>query len=599
MHRILLLCTVFSMCPAGWPSARASELLIEAESFVDKGGWVVDQQFVEQMGSPFLLAHGLGRPVIPAVSRVQVPKADTYRLWVRTRNWVPGDWEAPGRFRVRVNGKVLPAEFGAEGAAWHWQDGGDVKLPAGETELALLDLTGFDGRCDALLLTTSSEPPPEDPGTLRSWRRTLSGMPVVPASAKTYDVVVVGGGIAGCAAALAASEQGLRTALIHDRPVLGGNASGEIRVHTLGITGHGGALLDRLNTRHWPNGSAEALTDDAKRHRTMTTAPGVDLFLSWRAYDAPTEGNRITAVHARHIENGEALRFEAPVFIDTTGDGWIGFWAGADYRYGRESRYEFDEGWEKHGDLWSPEEADQRVLGTSLLWYAEPAEATRPFPAVPWAMDVARDSAAVKGEWHWEFSRNDLHTIDDGEAIRDHMLRAIYGSFANANKQAKYAGYALSFVGYVGGKRESRRLMGDYIYTLQDGVEGRTFPDAVVTERRDFDGHHQLQYQQSSYPYDFRSKALFMKVPEYYLPFRALYSRNIENLMMAGRCFSCSHVGLSGPRVMNTCGQMGIATGYAASLCVKHDTTPRGVYREYLDELLALVKGDSAVHGHP
>ncbi len=585
-----MICAAAWLVATGLTATAGAGILIEAEAFVDKGGWSVDQQFVEQMGSPYLLAHGLGKPVANATTTVDVPTAGAYRVWVRTKNWVPGDWKAPGRFHVLLNGRRLQPEFGTlEG--WQWQDGGTIDLPAGAARLELEDLTGFDGRCDAIYMTADSgDRPPADLQSLRTWRNRLHGIPQTPPSAGKFEVVVVGGGIAGCAASLAAAEQGLRVALVHDRPVLGGNGSGEIRVHTIGITGYAQRLLSQINSEHWPNGSELALEDDIKRHRTMDAMTSIKQYLRWRAYGVRMQGNRIAQVHARHTETGEVLAFEAPTFIDCTGDGWIGYWAGAEHRYGRESRNEFGEGWEQHGDLWSPEKPDKRVMGVSLLWNSDATSAPAAFPEVPWAAEVAKDHAAAKGEWFWEYSSNELDMIDDAEHIRDHVLRAIYGTFANAKKKSEYATHELKFVGYLSGKRESRRLMGDYIYTLEDMEEGRTFPDAVVTETRDVDLHFQRDYKDPDYPYDFLSTALFKRVPQYYIPFRCLYSKNIGNLMMAGRCFSCSHAGLGGPRVMNTCGQMGAATGYAASLVARYGTTPRGVYEDHLDELVALVR---------
>jgi hypothetical protein len=584
-------CMVLSgLLAAGMACVVKAGLLVEAEAFADKGGWSVDQQFVEQMGSPYLLAHGLGKPVKNATTSITIATAGSYKVWVRSKNWVPGNWKAPGRFKVLVNSQPLAPEFGTL-TGWQWQEGGTVKLAAGETRLELEDLTGFDGRCDALYLAAdANDRPPNDLKQLCEWRDRLAGRLAVPPSAGQFDVVVVGGGIAGCAAALAAAEQGLAVALIHDRPVLGGNASGEVRVHTIGITGYATRLLKGINSEHWPNGSERALADDQKRHATMNAATNIQQFLGWRAYGVATNGNRIAHVNARHIETGEARAFAAPAFIDGTGDGWIGYWAGAEFRYGREAKAEFDEGWDQHGEQWSPTNTDQRVMGTSLLWNSVATATPQSFPDVPWAKVVAKTNTAIKGEWFWEYSRNDLDQIADAEEIRDHVLRAIYGSFANAKQNPKYVFHTLRFVGYVSGKRESRRLMGDYIYTLKDMTEGRTFADAVVTETREVDVHYQKNYKDPKAPQDFLSTALFKKTPRYYIPFRSLYSKNISNLMMAGRNFSCSHIGLGGPRVMNTCGQMGAATGYAAALMKKHNTTPRGIYQEHLEELVKLVR---------
>jgi len=228
------------------------------------------------------------------------------------------------------------------------------------------------------------------------------------------------------------------------------------------------------------------------------------------------------------------------------------------------------------------------VLGTSVLWNAQRTNRRSRFPKVPWAMPVAGRHTATAGEWYWEYSDNDLNQIDDAEQIRDHMLRAIYGSFANAKKHPKNATFELKWVAYVGGKRESRRLMGDYIYTMRDMTERRSFPDAVVEEVRDVDTHYQRS--ETGAPQTFLSRALFRKTGgKYYLPFRCLYARNISNLMMAGRCFSCSHIGLCGPRVMKTCAQMGVATGYAAALCKKHGTLPREVGQKHIRELRKLI----------
>jgi hypothetical protein len=592
----------------------AASVLVEAESFAEKGGWVVDPQFADVMGSPFLMAHGLGQPVADAVAKVTVPQAGQYRVLVRTRNWVPGDWTAPGRFQVLVNGAALKPEFGTQ-PGWAWQDGGTVVLPAGGVTLALDDLTGFNGRCDAILLTTDPGPPPNDLKAMRSWRNRLLGMPDLPAKTESFDLVVVGGGIAGCAAAIAAGEQGLKVALIHDRPTFGGNASGEVRVNVIGLKGREPSkrILDRLTwNRNGGNGSPLMLQDDKQRDAAMEAAQGVSMFRNWRAYDVAMDGKRIQAVHARHIETGERRSFAAPVFVDSTGDGWIGFWAGAEYRYGRESVKEFDEYHPKNdakrpNDAWSPEKADGRVLGSTLMWSSggrrKSATGGVPpaFPEVPWATAVSKGVSAVKNDWFWEFSRNDLHQIDDAEAIRDHLLRAAYGAFFTHNLEKP--GTELQWVAYILGKRESRRLMGDYLFTLGDIWGDRSFPDAVVEEKRGVDLHFQtIEYPRGKqFPWngvvDFSSWMLSGGERPYTIPFRSLYSKNIDNLMMAGRCFSCSHVALGGPRIMNTTGQMGVAVGYAASLCHKHKTTPRGVYEKHLSELLRLTGFDEPASG--
>ena len=146
------------------------------------GGWSLDTQFIREMGSPYLIAHGLGKPVADATTKVAIPSAGTYRVFVRTKDWV-ARWKAPGTpgtFQVLVNGKPLAETFGTKTAAWDWQDGGSVALPAGEATVAIHDLAGFDGRCDCIVFTTDSAPPPNDSAVLAGWRRSSLGLPEKP-----------------------------------------------------------------------------------------------------------------------------------------------------------------------------------------------------------------------------------------------------------------------------------------------------------------------------------------------------------------------------------------------------------------------------------
>jgi len=533
-------------------------MLIEAESFSDKGAWLVDPQFVQQMGSPYLIAHGMGEPVRSAKTDIKVHKRGNYHVWARTKNWVPGPWEAPGQFEVSINDKLMENRLGLT-PGWGWEYAGKIKLKKGLASVELIDRTGFNGRCDAIYLSKIKDDVPPNDGSLDEWRTKKLNEPAAPEESRQYDLVITGGGLAGCAAAIAASEEGLKVALIHDRPVLGGNASEEIRVHTLGIYGKFERILKMIDTEHYPNGHPDAKIDQKKRDENMKLMPGLDLYLNWRAYDAKAKNDIVQYVDARQTSDGRRIRFTAPLFVDATGDGWIGYWSGAEFSYGRESVYKYGEAWDQWGELWSPEEADNMVMGSSVLWRTKWEEEQQFFPQVPWAMDVAKEHKAIAGEWYWEFSRNDVHQIHDAEDIRDHMLRAIYGSYSNAKEDDENANYA-----------ETK------------------FPDSVVVEIRDIDVHFQRILEDESNP-DFLSKALFYRTPYYYIPYRSLYSKNINNLLMAGRCFSCSHVGLGGPRVMRTTGQMGAAVGFAASICKKYNVLPRAVYTDHLEEYMQLI----------
>lgn len=568
-------------------TSHAQSFLIEAESFDDKGGWVVDPQFVEQMGSPYIMAHGMGIPVADAVTEASFKEKGEYHVWVRTKNWVPGKWESPGRFKLQIDDVVMEPTFGQK-PTWSWEYAGSVKINKKKVAVVLKDLTGFNGRCDALYFSLENQPPPHSGEALAEWRTEITNQKNAPSKTKQYDYVVVGGGIAGCASAIAAAEQGLKVALIHDRPVLGGNASSEIRVHTLGIYGHFERILKMLDTEHYPNGSPEAHDDQKKRDENVKSYKNIDLFLNWRAYDANTENSTISSVDARHTSTGERMRFKAPYFADCTGDGWIAYWAGAEFMYGRESVDEYDEGWDEFGELWSPEEPDGAVMGSSVLWRSFEDSKPYPFPELPWTEEVVGDFAAKKGEWQWEYSRADIHQIHDAEEIRDHMLRGIFGAFANQKKLPGQENLGLEWISYLVGKRESRRIIGDYIFTFNDARNSKKFKDSVVMEIREVDVHFQQNLKDPE-KVDFLSEAMFYKTKMYYIPYRSLYSRDINNLFMAGRNFSCSHIGLGGPRVMRTTGQMGAAVGLAAAICTKYNVSPRGVYQNHLKEYMELV----------
>lgn len=574
----VLIAALAAACPCGRLAAQHT-VLLEAESFAVSGGWKADTQSVEQMGSVYLLAHGMGVPVTDATTTVSFPEPGEYRVWVRTRNWVSGNWEAPGRFKVSINGAELATVFGSEGDAWHWQDGGTTTVGTSAT-VALKDLTGFDGRCDAIAFVSGGDaPPPDDPVSLKAWRRLVKNEAASPADVRRFDCVIAGGGMAGCCAALAAARSGVKVAFIQDRPVLGGNSSQEIRVATRGQIRH--PIVDEIDTMLLSNRDNGTVSADNTRLSKITAEPNITLFMPWRAEDAGTDPatKRITHVDARHTLNGQRVRLQADYFIDCTGDGWIGYWAGADYRMGWEASSEFNE------SLGKPT-FTAMTMGNTLMWKTKTGTADSSFPAVPWAMDVAGTRAVTGGDWDWEYGMR-KNTIDDAEHIRDHLLRAIYGNFSNAKKLAANSKLALDWVPFIAGKRESRRLLGDHIVTQNDMVNGEFFEDAVGTTDWGIDLHYE-----TTTSYISTYKKTNIAKPSYF-PFRSLYSRNVPNLMMAGRNFSCTHAGLGSPRVQNTTGQMGVAVGCATVICKQYGITPRDLYRspERTIELQARVTG--------
>jgi hypothetical protein len=572
---------------------RAEGVFLEAEGFAELGGWSVDTQSMEQMGSAYLLAHGLGTTVQDAVTKVTVPKAGKYRLWVRTRDWV-APWKvtgAPGKFEVMIDGKAAPATFGTKGEAWHWQDGGKVTIDKTEVTIALHDLAGFDGRCDAIVLSDDDAPPPNEPKALAQFRRTMLKLGGTKDEG-AFDLVVVGGGMAGTCSAISAARQGLKVALIQDRPVLGGNNSSEVRVHLNGEIYQQpypklGVVVAELDSEKRGNAQPAGNYDDAKKLAVVHNEDNIRLYLNMRLAGAETKDDKIVAITARDVRASTEHRFAGALFADCTGDGSLGFLAGADFRMGRESRTET-------GESLAPEKADSLLLGTSVQWYALDAKEPRSFPDCPWALAFNEQTCQpmTRGDWDWETGQT-RNPVDEIEFIRDYGLRVVFGNWAylknHYSQKQKYENQRLAWVAYIGGKRESRRLLGDIILCQQDAQKPILYPDAMVTATWTIDLHYPNPENTKFFPgEEFRTVAQFTKIAPYPIPYRCFYSRNVGNLFMAGRDISVTHVALGCVRVMRTGGMMGEVVGMAASLCKQHGTTPRGVYEKHLEELKAL-----------
>ena len=605
-------------------SRPIEDIFIEAENMGNCGGWVVDQQSMMQMGSPYLMAHGMGRVVEDATTEITLDESGSYRLWVRTRDWTRrwGKEQSAGQFQVVINGKASKSIFGTEQAEWHWQDGGVVRLKSGTNKIALHDLTGFNGRCDAIYFAVDKRAtPPTDGEAMAAFRQEKSNA-YQAIEGGEYDLVVVGGGIAGCCAAVSAARLGCKVALIHNRPVLGGNNSSEVRVGLSGLIMQQpypnlGLLLDELGgVGHWTKYEAEQNPDsersqqimsilkkhpekiqhnagpksnyeDEKKLALISAEKNITLFLSTHVTDVEKEGNKIVAVRGKDIKTGEEKIFRGKLFADYTGDGDVGYLAGADYRMGRESKAET-------GERRAPEVADSLVMGTSVQWYAEDCGKESSFPECPWAVEFNEQTyrPITRGDWDWEAGLTD-NQITEIEYIRDYALRAVYGNWDfiknRSPKKEEFKNQELQWVAYIGGKRESRRLMGDIILCEQDLLESKHYDDASFTTTWGIDLHYPKKIEGLNEE-PFLSYCESDEIKPYAVPYRCLYSRNIENLFMAGRNISVTHVALGTIRVMRTGGMMGEVVGMAASLCTKHKTTPRGIYNEYLPELKALMK---------
>lgn len=566
-------------------SGNAQDLLVEAESFQTAGGWKLDTQFIDEMGSPYMLAHGLGRPVQDAQTKIKLPEAGTYHVFVRTKDWV-ARWNAkgsPGRFQLMVNGKPLAETFGTTGAQWAWQSGGTVEVSSTDVELSLHDLTGFDGRCDAIFFSKTGEAPPNESVVLSSWRRSKLGLSETPTRKSGYDLVVVGGGYSGMGAALSASRMGCKVALIQNRPVLGGNGSSEVRVWAMGNIRRGkfpriGEIIEEFCDHATKSpGRYEEFGDDLKE-QIVRAEKNIDLFLNHHAFAAKTDGELLKSVTAFDTRTSEHFEFSGRLFCDATGHGTIGYLAKAD---------------------WEMEEKGR--MGMSNMWAWDELEKEADFPETPWALDLNMEDFPYPrdhhGQWFWE-SGFDKDAIGDAEGIRDHNLRAVYGAFnamKNRDGADKHKSAVLTWVAYVGGPRESRRLMGDVVLNKEDIVSKRDFPDGCVPSTWSIDLHYpKKQYAEKFADNPFISIAVHDRSVDrsygYPVPYRSFYSRNINNLFMAGRNISVTHEALGTTRVMKTCGMMGEVVGRAASICTLHDCYPREVYQRYLPDLLELLQ---------
>lgn len=546
-----------------------SSCLVEAESFANKGGWVVDPQFVEQMGSPYLLAHGKGIPVADATTKVNIAPGRV-RAFVRTRDWTP-DWngEKPGRFQLVLGGKTFPKTLGIAPATWGWVDAGVVEVGEGPQVLALHDLTGFEGRCDAIYLCPEDAAmPPDDAAAFAAWRQKMRGEAGPPDDVIKADFVVVGGGIAGTAAAIAAAEAGMNVALVHDRPMLGGNASDEIRVKTEKKKSEYHWIVEAI--KNTPANGNPMAADDEKRMDLVRSYKNINLNTGWRAYGVVTNAERkIVAVDARNVETGTRRRFVAPLYCDATGDGWIGYWAGAKYMLGREAKKEFNE------PKRAPNAADASTMGNSLLWTTKMQKVDYVFPKVPWATKISGGLSATKGTWQWETGLDPKEdTIEDGEMLRDRLFRAIYGAFWNAKQKSENAKLVFDWVPYIAGRRESRRIIGDYVVSERDVLGCRKFEDAIGIVTWTIDLHWQKKDSL------FLAETTHTRVKPWWMPYRSLCCRDIPNLFLAGRCASYTHVAFGSSRVMHAGGQQGVAAGYAASLCKKYGCMPRAIHED-------------------
>lgn len=403
----------------------------------------------------------------------------------------------------------------------------------------------------------------------------------------TADLAVAGGGLSGVCAAITAARAGIRVVLLQDRPVLGGNASSEVRLWILGATSHmgnnnrwareGGVIDEILVENLHRNPEGNPLILDTILLEKVVLEPNITLLLNAAVHDLEKSGpDTIAAIRAWCSQNSTTYRVEAPLFCDASGDGILGFLAGAAFRMGAEAREEFDEGF-------APEQSYGELLGHSLYFYSKdtgkpvrfvaPSFALRDITQIPRYRDIKATDSGCRFWWFEYGGRMD--TVHDTEAIKWELWKVAYGVWdyiKNSGNFPEAETMTLEWVGTIPGKRESRRFEGDYMLTQRDVVEQRPHDDAVSFGGWAMDLHPaDGVYSELSGCTQWHAKGV------YPIPYRSMYSRNITNLFLTGRLISVSHVAFGSTRVMATCAHNGQAVGMAAALCAQRQLRPRDV----------------------
>ena len=572
-------------------------LFLEAESFRELGGWVIDPAAMGQMGSAYLMAHGAGVPVADAETAIELAGPAEYHIRVRTRDWT-AVWKRgtpAGRFTLNIDGVELPAVLGTNGEAWAWQKAGSLVLAAGEHRIALHDLTGFNGRCDAIYFSTDPDDVPPDGGPeLEAFRREKCGISVTD-DPEMYDLIVAGGGVAGCVTALAAARLGLKSLLIQDRSVPGGCNSSEIRV-PLGGTTHIGRYPNIGNTVReigpialTPGAKpAEWYEDIRKINAFLAPCDGkAELRLNERVVSVetdPADPKAITAVVTRGTVTGKETRYRARLFSDCTGDGAVAVAAGAEFRYGTEGRDVF-------GESLAPEFSSNEVMGLSALWTSKVEDRPVPFPAIDWGIEFTEETCypVTSGDWETETGQY-RNQAEEAEYIRDYSLMTTFANWSflknRCSRRAEWANRRIDWISPCGGKRESRRIVGDYTLTQNDIETGVDHPDGTAALSWSIDLHYPEPENKARFVEPFRSCAYHRGLPSFYpVPYRCLYARGIKNLFLGGRLVSLSHIAFSSARVMRTLGSLGEVVAMAAAVCIENNLHPHDVGELRFDQL--------------
>jgi len=405
------------------------------------------------------------------------------------------------------------------------------------------------------------------------------------------DICVVGGGMAGICAAISAARNGCRVVLMHDRPVLGGNSSSECRVHICGAdrntriknmreTG----VLEELrleNLSRNPNRSYSIW--DLVLFEKVKAEQNITLLLNCSCFDAETDANIIVSVSGWQTTTQIVHRVYAKIYIDCSGDAIVAPLTGALYRMGREARDEFNE---SH----APKKSDSNTMGMTCMFMAREYETAQKFepPSYAYRFETCDQLPYGKqghswfemGYW-WIELGGEYHSIYDTEKLRDELVKIVLGVWDHIKNRCplkhKAKNWALEWLQFLPAKRESRRYIGEYILTQNDIESEGKFHDIVAYGGWPMDDHHPAGF--FSVKIKAPSTTFYPSPSPYGIPYRCLFSKNIKNLMFAGRNASCTHIAMSSTRVMGTGCSMGQAAGTAAAIAIKKSIMPEGVLK--------------------
>ncbi|NJB83686.1 FAD-dependent oxidoreductase [Wenyingzhuangia aestuarii] len=425
------------------------------------------------------------------------------------------------------------------------------------------------------------------------------------------DVAVIGGGMSGISAAVSAARNGAKVVLVQDRPVLGGNASSEMRVTVNGVQSLNNkhkveretGIVEELLIENWHHNPQESYPVwDHVLYNYVVKEKNLTLLLNTTATDVFMDGNEIQSVVCRQLTTETDFTIKAHSFCDCSGDGLMAAMAGAEFRMGREGKAEFNE-------KYAPDQPDGWVMGDCFMMITKDMGRPVPFYAPDYAIpfnaekafkDKHRRVKQVKEGFWWVEMSSDVDIIGERDEIRHKLMAHFYGVWDHIKNSGDFPeaeNIALDWVGSIPGRRESRRFMGDYILTETDLLETKHFDDAVAFGGWSLDEHCPGGIENLDEPASyFHSR--FKEV--YQVPFRCLYSKNISNLLFAGRNVSVTHIALSSTRIIGTCSMMGQAVGTAAAMCAQKKVTPRKLYQKSMNELQEqLLRDDSYFPNRP